>query len=173
MAENDRTTAQFRVVELASPIPGRMVGRIALFDANNDPWNPGGGSGGGIGRTEATYSTPSLDADESMVGVWNIAKSFRIMRVATSSPARLRLYATTEQRDADADRDVGTDPEGNHGLYLELVTTPELLLFDLTPQVDVSNMSDTVSTSIPYILTNTDSEARAIDTNFTYLKTEA
>lgn len=70
----------------------------------------------------------------------------------------MRLYTTTEKRDADAARPVGTDPTGDHGLVMELVTGADLD-YDLTPQPIASNRESPVTTAAAYRVTNLAAES--------------
>lgn len=57
----------------------------------------------------------------------------QIMRINTDIPARIRLYSNDTDRAADEDRPMDEYPEGDHGLQLEVVTTPDLLATRLSP----------------------------------------
>ena len=48
-------------------------------------------------------------------------------------PCRLRLYASSAYRSADADRPRDEDPVGNHGCIHELFATADLLTMLLLP----------------------------------------
>lgn len=56
-----------------------------------------------------------------------------IMRINTDIPARIRLYSNDTDRTADEDRPMDEYPEGDHGLQLEVVTTPDQLATRLSP----------------------------------------
>lgn len=123
-------------------------------------------------RTSGSFSTASLAADASATGTATLAKSLRVLSIATNRPARIRFYATAALRDADASRPLGTDPTGNHGLFLEVVTSTGQLTQILSPQVDISNMESSPSSSIPYTVTNLDASAGVVTTSITYISTE-
>lgn len=61
--------------------------------------------------------------------------AFTAFKVGADKAGRLRVYATAAQRAADAARAIGTDPVGNHGLLLEIVSTG-LVTYRLSPAVD-------------------------------------
>lgn len=66
--------------------------------------------------------------------------SARLLRVAATAACRVRVYSTAAKRTADASRNIGVDPTGDHGLYLEAVFTAALLSLDLSPQPIASAM---------------------------------
>jgi len=68
-----------------------------------------------------THTTTSLanGAYEASTFTLSSAQVHEALKVTTDRAARVRLYASTTQRDADVARAVGTDPTGDHGLLLE------------------------------------------------------
>jgi hypothetical protein len=64
-----------------------------------------------------------------------IGSEFQLISVTMShAKARLRLYVSGDKRAADLMRTPGTDPQGAHGLILDIVST-DSALFPLSPQV--------------------------------------
>ena len=96
--------------------------------------------------------------------------SWRAFKIETSRPARVRMYATIAQRTADVSRAVGTDPTGNHGLLLELVTSTGFLTYVLSPVVDF--MSDDGSSDFYVSVTNLDTSVGTVVTTYNYIRTE-
>jgi hypothetical protein len=121
-------------------------------------------------RGTVAKTTASLAAGASESGTIDLGKSYRLMTISTSAPARVRLYTTTAKRDADAARALGTDPTGDHGLMLEFVSTAGLLAADLSPTVDGFTVGG--STAAPYTITNTGTGAAAIAASFGWIRTE-
>ena len=124
-------------------------------------------------RATATITTASLAAGASESGTVTLAKGYRLWRIITTAAARVRLYTTTAKRDADASRPVGTDPTGNHGCVLEVVTTlAGLLDLDLSPTVDGFDGKGTPDGVIPYRITNTDVGTLAVTVTLFWIRTE-
>lgn len=62
-----------------------------------------------------------------------------VYKVASDRPMRIRVYAGSGQRLADASRAIGTDPTGDHGVLLDFVTTPADLDWTLSPMAIWAN----------------------------------
>lgn len=121
-------------------------------------------------RQEAVYTTASLASLASEQGSLEMSASYRLIRIATSGPARVRLYASAAYQAADEARPIGTDPTGDHGLLFEFVTTTGALTSFISPLVD--GASDDGTTSIPITVTNRDASAASVEVTFEYLRTE-
>ncbi|TXH48966.1 MAG: hypothetical protein E6Q97_23550 [Desulfurellales bacterium] len=121
-------------------------------------------------RTDTAYTSASLAASAQESGVISLAKTFMVLSATTNYPARVRLYTDIESRDADAARAIGTDPTGNHGLIMDLVTTTE----DLTwKHLCVAGSVFDETTSCPIIVTNLDSVSRSIVATINWIQMEA
>lgn len=121
-------------------------------------------------RTDTAYTSASLAASAQESGVITLAKTFMVLSVTTNYPARVRLYTDIESRDADAARAIGTDPTGNHGLIMDLVTTTE----DLTwKHLCVAGSVFDETTSCPIIVSNLDSVSRSIVATINWIQMEA
>lgn len=132
-----------------------------------------GGGGGGVARTTASYTTASLGAGATETGTIAMAKAFRILRIQTSAPARVRIYPNAAARTADAARAVGVDPAAGVPVTLDYVTTASIgtsAPADLSPLTDGANTEATPSASIPISITATG--AGAITLTLTYLSQE-
>jgi hypothetical protein len=123
-------------------------------------------------RAQATKTTASLAANASETGTVTIAKSYRLLKLTTNRPARVRLYTTAAKRDADASRPIGTDPTGDHGLQFEFVSTASLLAAHCAPLVDGTNLEGSPSTAIPIAVQNRDTGAGAVTVTLDYLPQE-
>lgn len=138
-----------------------------LFRASTDVL-PAGGGGSGI-REDVTFTSGSIVADASVSGTVSISPRYQLLQITTNYPCRVRLYTSTAKRDADLTRPIGTDPEGNHGLLFEFVTTSSLLAADLSPVVD----GFSATSSVAYHLTNLDTVTRNLSITLNHVKTGA
>jgi hypothetical protein len=140
-------------------------------DGAQGPAGPAGPAGPLIARQVVRITTASLVAGASENDALAF-KAARLLKVATDRPARVRLYPTAGFRAADAGRAVGTDPTGDHGVLLDLVTTTGLLTFHLSPAVLAYN-DDTVTAAVIYAaITNTDVANGVVNADFTLTQTE-
>lgn len=136
------------------------------------PQGPKGDTGAVTSRVTSTFTTPSLASGASWSGLIPLSVGYRLYRIATSVPARVRLYATAAQRDADASRPVGTDPTGDHGLLFEFVTTTGLLSATLNPLVDGATFDTPLASNVPATVTRTGAGTGTVDVTLTYAVTE-
>ena len=129
-----------------------------------------GSSGGGSGiREDVTFTSGSIFANANVSGTVSISSRYQLLQITTNYPCRVRLYTSTAKRDADLTRLIGTDPEGNHGLLFEFISSTELLSADLSPLVD--GFADTAA--IPYSLTNLSGATQTISVTLNHVKTGA
>jgi hypothetical protein len=125
-------------------------------------------------RTTATHTTTALAAGASEQSTITLTVGFRLLRIQTSSAARVRLYGSAAHQAADLSRTPGTTPVANAGVLLDYVTTAGLGIAtpaDLSPVVDGASTEATPSASIPITVTATD--AATITVTLTYVATEA
>lgn len=136
-------------------------------------WAEYAGSGGGTGtRATVTYTTASLAVDAEEAGTITLAPSFQIMRVSADRACRIRLYATGAYSTADADRDMLTDPVGDHGLILEFVTEADFLEAALSPIVLGSSLETSPSSAIPIRVQNLGEDTGTVSVTLTWMQTE-
>lgn len=155
---------------------------IALTDVTGPagpagpPGPPGGDSTGGGGgtytRTTTTRTTGPLQPNTREAGTIAMTAGYRIYRLVTNRPARVRLYVTAAQRDADLTRAPGVVPIGNHGLLADLVTTASQLTLDTAPLIDGWDGKATPDGLIPITIDNLDSVTGSVIATLTYLRTE-
>jgi hypothetical protein len=62
-------------------------------------------------------------------------------------------------------------PKGNSGRLLEVVTTSDILTWDMNPTVDLASISKSDPTFF-YTVTNLDKVTGAVVTTYTYVRTE-
>jgi hypothetical protein len=131
----------------------------------------GGGGGGGSPSTRSTVTatTGSL-AGNAVDSTTNIVtgKTSAALHIATSSPARVRLYSTAAGRTADLARASTTDPSSSVGCLLEVITTASLLSFPLSPAPLLHNGNTPAVTTIYMTVQNLGSTA-AITVSVTIL----
>lgn len=123
-------------------------------------------------RSVGTYSAPSMASGAQSTGLIVLGLGYRLYRISTTAPARVRLYTTAAARDADLDRLRGTDPGPGSGLILDYATTSSLLSAPLSPLVDGFNGESIPSRNIPITVDNLDSATTGIDVTLTYVRTE-
>lgn len=124
------------------------------------------------GRTTSSVTTASLGNGAAWTGTIVFGRSFRLLHIATDRAARVRVYGTTAERDADVARTTTTDPGVGSGLLLDYVTTASALSADLSPFVDGSSTEATPTHSIPITVTNLSGSAGSVTVTFTYIQTE-
>lgn len=119
-------------------------------------------------RTAVVATTLALASGANEQGFVNgLGKSFRIMRIDTNRPCRVRLYQSQAKRAADAARQIGYDPTGDHGLILEVVTTATMLGIGLSPEATGASMEAPTSPDIAYSITNMDAAEAPVSVTFT------
>jgi hypothetical protein len=75
----------------------------------------------------------AVNSGEGAQGSLELGKAYRLDMFTVNRPCRLRLYASSAYRSADADRPRDEDPVGNHGCIHELFATADLLTMLLLP----------------------------------------
>ena len=116
-----------------------------------------------------TFSAAALANNATTSNTVNIASRYQLLHITTNHPCRVRLYTSTAKRDADLTRPIGTDPEANHGLMFEFISTTELLNADLSPVVD--GFAETAA--IPYSITNLSGATQTMTVTLNHVKTGA
>lgn len=124
----------------------------------------------GYARTSYVHTSASIALNASDSSTMAVVAGWRALKASTNRPARVRVYATSAQRTADAARAIGTDPTGNHGLLFELVTTAAQLSYTLSPAVDFS--SDDGTSNFYAAVTNLDTTTGTVVTTYSYIRTE-
>lgn len=122
-------------------------------------------------RDVKTHTTSVLTMGQRASSVLDVYPGWRAYRIVTNRPARVRLYATAAQRDADVNRPIGTKPTGNHGRLLEVVTAIGLLDLVLSPVVDFAAY-EPGSSDFYASVTNLSTTTGAVATDYHYVRTE-
>jgi hypothetical protein len=120
------------------------------------------GSNGSSYFDTASFTTASLADLASETGSFTLARAALLWKCETSASARVRLYGTAAFRDADVSRVLGTDPTGEHGLLLELVTTAPTLVFTLAPPAALVNDDTVQADTLYYSVTNKSGTTQAV-----------
>lgn len=173
-------TAANPTLESGEPGYERDTGRLkvgnGLLAWNDLPYTAAQGPAGTSGlqsRQDAVITTPSLAPAASAAGNLTLAAGYRLLRIVTTRPARVRLYTDSAARVADGDRKVGIKATAGSGLVFEFISDAALLSSDLTPLVDGAVLSDTPGdTAVPYAITNLDTVAGPVSVTLTYIRTE-
>ncbi len=95
---------------------------------------------------------------------------YRLLKIETDIPARVRVYDSTAARTADASRPIGTDPTGAHGVILDFVTTVSILEWWLNPVVDGYTTAGT--DSVPVAITNLSGSTDTVTVTLTWIRSE-
>lgn len=105
--------------------------------------NPEWGEVGSGGGTSAQRETLSISVNLSANGQWNsgwtVAPTFKLIQVAFPRPMRLRIYGNPADAMDDLDRPINTHIPTGTGCYLDLTGTEDQLVFNPSPQPDISN----------------------------------
>ncbi|WP_262967071.1 collagen-like protein [Methylobacter psychrophilus] len=127
------------------------------------------GTASGI-RETATVTTGIIANLNWETGTFSMATSFELLQVVLSSAARIRLYNSAANRDADVGRSVFQAPTQGMGLILD-INAVTVLSQTLDPHAHGSNMEAVPSDRIYYTVTNNGAPA-AITVAFTFLRKE-
>lgn len=147
--------------------PGQLPEKLALFNEEGEPLMIGLQ---GV-RASFDHITSALAAGAMESGTVTAFPGWRVIRLATNRPARVRLYPTIAQRDADINRAPGIKPKGNSGRLLEVITYPGALEWDMNPTADLAS-SATEDPTFFSSVTNLDSVTGPVVTTYTYVRTE-
>jgi hypothetical protein len=148
-------------------IPGDLPEKLQLFNEEGEPLMIGLQGA----RAEFEHITGALAVGATEMGTVSAFPGWRVIKLVTNRPARVRLYPTTAQRDADLPRGVGVRPKGNSGRLLEVVTYAGALIWDMNPTVDLA-ASDKADPTFFASITNLDSVTGSVVTTYTYVRTE-
>lgn len=148
--------------------PGDLPEKLALFNEEGESLMIGLQ---GV-RASFDHITSALNPGITESGAVTAFPGWRVIRLETNRPARIRLYPTTAQRDADLSRGAGIKPKGNSGRLLEVVTyLPGGLTWDMNPTVDLASATKEDPTFFSSV-TNLDSVTGPVVTTYTYVRTE-
>lgn len=121
-------------------------------------------------RETIIFTTPSLNPGESAFTSIQIAKGFTCLQLSTDKPARAMFYSNATYQNLDSGRDIETDPTGDHGLLLEVVTESGFLSKNLSPVVDIFTIPETIE--VPVTITNMSNLSGDVTINLLIIKNE-
>ena len=147
--------------------PFDLPEKLQLFNAEGEPLMIGTQ---GV-RAEFEHTTASLDPGITESGSVVAFPGWRVIQLETSRPARIRLYPTIAQRDADLARSIGVKPKPDSGRLLEVVTYTGALLWAMNPTVDLASAENEDPTFFVSV-TNRDVITATVVTTYTYVRTE-
>lgn len=131
-----------------------------------------GETGALVGRGTGTVTSPVLSSGATWRGTISLSVGYRLYKITTDRPSRVRIYGTSAKRDADVTRQIGIDPAGDHGLLFEFVTTSSILSAYLSPLVDGASFETPVSSDIAISITNLDVGSSTVQVTLVYAVTE-
>ncbi len=120
---------------------------------------------------QATTDSIAAEATDSAKTL-ALGKTCMAIRIATDYPAWVRVYSSAAAQSADASRAIDEDPEGEHGVLLEVLTTSGNLSIDLAPAAICFSLEDSPGANVPITVTNKDSTERAITVTVTVVPIE-
>lgn len=126
-------------------------------------------------KTRITFTTTTdvlAAGTTSTVSFAQVGKSYALIKLESSSPARIRVYMDDASRSADILRSSTVDPQPNIGLITEVVTTASALATVLSPAVIGFNNDSPVTTTMYMAVTNNAVSSQAIMVSVTFLKLE-
>ncbi|MBF0724076.1 hypothetical protein [Sanguibacter inulinus] len=167
-AKGDRGPAGAGV--LAGGQPGQVLAKTTGIDFDTQWIDVGTGGGPGGARDTTTFATSTLAAGATDSDTVSLAPSYRLLRVAASRPARVRLYSSAAKRDADLARPIGERPTGDHGRMAEFIFTTELPALDCSPSV-FGFVADNTG-DVPYSITSTSPAGGAVTVALLWIPTE-
>ena len=125
----------------------------------------------GGGRATLSYTTASIGSAAYETGSLVSPKGYEILRTITNYPARVRLYLSSAQRDADINRPYNANQVGNVGCILDVLTITGNLTFDMSPTPYFANP---LSANTTYItINNADTVPRTIIATLNIFSMEA
>lgn len=137
-----------------------------------DTSESGGASSEGLPqRGTSSFTLINMAAGETVEHTLTLAAGYRLLKVSTDSPARVRAYYSTGARTADADRNAGTDPTPPHGVMVDVVTTEEMLDVWLNPAVYGYTTDGTAD--VPMLVTNNLATSMSLQVTLTWVATES
>jgi hypothetical protein len=158
-------------IEIAAGAATSASYALTASFATSASWAPGGSAQAAV-RTTTFMSTSVLAQSVTETGSVSLSKGFILYRVATTVPARIRLYLSTPARNADITRGTNVEPTGSHELIVDVITTANSLTSSLSPIPYGAVLDEPVTTNVPYTITNLQTGSVAVTASFTFLPLE-
>lgn len=153
------STIRWDAVKVASLANGPFFFELDIESAAN------------IGRREtANKTTASLANAATESSTVPLGKFVMLRKVTADRSCRVRLYLSTAHRTADLARPIGTDPEGEAGVLMDLYLTPGNLVWEMAqalPIYDPLGVGDIVAA-----VTNLSGSTSTVDLDFDFNITE-
>lgn len=161
-------------VSVASPGPKGDPGSVGPMGPTG-PKGDNGLDGTFTARQVATKTTGAIAVSARELTAISLARRYELYRVSVDRDARVRLYATQAQRDADAARPRNALPEANsdHGVMLDIALGgggPHAIT--LSPLVSGVSMEAVPSSSIPMTVDNLSTTSGPVTVTITYQRRE-
>ncbi len=122
---------------------------------------------------QASLTTGLLSLDQMETGSLTMGHKIRVQSISTNVAARVRLYATAAQRDADMNRADGTKIANNNlGLIAEGRTGSGTMSFTFWPEAVGSNGDTPQTKTIYYTITNYDAAPQNVATTINFIQSE-
>lgn len=121
-----------------------------------------------VSRSTVTLITAALGSNATENGHVALGKAYTLYQISASSDARIRLYRTDGDRDADAARPAGTDPAlyAEHGIILDLLVTGSFCDWRLAPMVLGAGGSGSAVSFSSYAVQNLAPGSTAVSVSF-------
>jgi hypothetical protein len=146
---------------------------LTYNDGSNTLTVAASGGGGSLSQgtvvgTTASVANNVIDNISMALGKYSMTS-----KLATDKEARVRVYSTSAYRTADAARPIGTDPTGEHGVLLEVVTTTGNLTIDLAPIANLYDGESSRTGNLSVAVTNMSGGTNTIQVTITNIILEA
>ncbi len=105
-------------------------------------------------RETVSHTTASLADAATENSDLALGSAGMIRKITADRSCRIRLYTTSAYRTADAARAIGTDPEGEHGLQMDLYLTPSNLVWDFAQAIPFFDGQSTPTGIVKAAVTN-------------------
>lgn len=117
-------------------------------------------------RETVTFTTGSLANAATENASVPLGSSGLIRKVTADRATRIRLYSSTAARTADAARPIGTDPEGEHGVQMDLYLTGANLVWEMAQAIPYFDGQSTPSGIVYAAIENKSGSTHTVAINF-------
>jgi hypothetical protein len=119
------------------------------------------------GRRETiAFETGSLADDATENADVALGSVGLIRKITADRSTRIRLYTTATHRTADAARPIGTDPEDEHGVQMDLYLTPGNLVWDFAQAIPFFDGQSTPTGIVKAAVQNLSGSTSAVAIDF-------
>jgi hypothetical protein len=167
---------QFRVFTPVTATPNNALGEVGTTTTTGS--GGGGSSGGGSSKQptaqSASITSGPLNPGQTFVSTMQVAKSFTLLGITTSGPARVQLYGTQQAQSSDAYRGLDVPPPAGtlQGLICDVALDTAPYNWEFQDRVGAN--SNTPQTSAIYVtLTNIGSASETVTLTLVYVPLES